>query len=310
MNEHENTTPVVEEEDVLLPDGWQEGDDIFAESEWTGETQTDAPAEEPAPREEEAAEAPTEAPTTEQTEAEGEEAREEEAPTTEQEPAEPNKLKFKAKVDHEEIDVELDESDLPTVYQKASATDRYQKKLADLNPTLEKLTKVAKALGFDDPIAMLDNAEQNYMTTEVNRLVGEGVHEEVAKDMVARRVEHAPVAASKPEAPPAAEPQSPTRDFGAEVRELVATRPDLAGKQLPKEVINACAVGGKNLLVAYAEYEAKQAKAEADKARRESAILKQNAASAARAPVSGTQGGGATDTKAKDDFLLGFDSDY
>ena len=102
----------------------------------------------------------------------------------------------------------------------------------------------------------------------------------------------------------------------AEVKELMRARPDLKGIQLPEEVAKACAEEGKPLVLAYAEYETRMARAAADKARKEAEkvakenkVLKHNAAAAARAPVSGVSGGGATDTKPKDDFLRGFDSD-
>ena len=89
---------------------------------------------------------------------------------------------------------------------------------------------------------------------------------------------------------------------------LKAARPDLMGKQLPVEVIRACTDGKnpKHLMVAYAEYELAQQKAEAEKLRKENEVLKQNAAAAARAPVSGVSGGGATNTVPDDDFMKGF----
>ena len=46
MNEIENTTPVVEEGDAFMPDGWHEGMDIFDDGSWTGTEQGDASGEE------------------------------------------------------------------------------------------------------------------------------------------------------------------------------------------------------------------------------------------------------------------------
>lgn len=306
MLENENTTTVVEDDDVLLPDGWGEDDDIFDEGSWKGTEQADAPAQEPAQLTEETAAEQTAAPTTEQAEVPGEQAAAEQSPTTDPVQQLPNRLKFKARVDRQDLDVELDESELPTLYQKAQATDRYQAKLTKLTPQAEELERTAKAMGYDDPSAFLASVRENWQRGEVRRLVGEGVHEEVARDMVSRRAaesrQPAPVEASAEKAP--------TRDFAAEARTLVEARPDLAGKTLPKEVVDACVVKGKPLVVAYAEYEVAQQKAEADKLRRENEVLKQNAASAARAPVSGVTGGGATTTEPEDDFMKGFNSGF
>ena len=125
--------------------------------------------------------------------------------------------------------------------------------------------------------------------------------------MVARRTQ-----SQTPVATPTEEVQStqPQRDFRTEIQQLLEARPDLRGKQLPDEVVKACASQGQNLLAAYSAYEVRQERAAADKLRKENEVLRQNAASAAKAPVSGTQGGGATDVKPEDDFLRGFDDGY
>ena len=320
MNENENIIiePMEEEDEALLPDGWAEGDDIFSEDEWTGETQADASAADPAQESEdgETSEDEDPAPTTEQDDSPDDSGKtQEEAPTTEQatEPKPNTKLKFRARVDREDQDVELDERELPTVYQKAQATDRYQAKLAKMSPMLEKAERLSRSLGYENLEAMLTSAEENYQSAEVKRLVGEGVHEEVAKDMVARKMAAAAAAAPAEEKPASAEstPTSaaPERDFKAETLELLKARPELYGKKLPDEVVQSCVREGKPLLKAYTEYEARQSKAETAKLRKENQILKQNAASAAKAPVRGVSGGGATDTRPKDPFEEGFDSD-
>lgn len=310
MFENENTTPVVEDEDALLPDGWSEGDDIFAEDKWTGGEQADAPAAEPAQESEETTAEQTAAPATEQAEVPGEEAALEATPATEQAQVQPNRLRFKARVDRQDLDVEVDESELPTLYEKAQATDRYKARVAAQTARLEQTEQMVKGMGYNDLDAFLSGAKDDYQRAEVRRLVGEGVHEEVAKDMVARRFvpQQKEVPATEPAAEPAA--KTPARDFAAEIAMLKAARPDLTGKQLPMEVVKACTdeKNPKHLFVAYAEYEVAQQKAEADKLRRENEVLRQNAAAAARAPVSGVSGGGATDTGPEDDFLKGFNS--
>jgi hypothetical protein len=71
------------------------------------------------------------------------------------------------------------------------------------------------------------------------------------------------------------------------------------------------AQAGKNLLLAYTEYENRQKEAEAKKVQQENNILKQNAANAAKAPVKSVTSGGAAGNKdGEDDFMKGFNSEY
>lgn len=312
--EDTNNTIMLEEDDVILPEGWADGDDIFDEANWTGEAgQADEPAEPTGQSAEDGVtEADEGAPTTEHTDEPGvTDEGTEPAPTTEQD-AEPasKKLKFTARVDRADLDVEVDESELPTLYQKAQVTDRVQAKLAKVTPQMEKMERLAKAMGFDDVDALLASAETNYQNTEVSRLVGEGVHEEVAKDMVSRRIqERSAQPETREEQPAAQEPPAPeARDFSAEVAELLSARNDLVGTTLPAEVVEACVKGGKRLVVAYAEYEARTAKAEAERLAKKVKVMEQNEAAAARSPVVGVSGGGPTDAKAEDDFEKGFNS--
>lgn len=312
-------TAAYEDDEPILPEGWQEGDDLFAgEDDWlegNSEEPETPPQEDQPPAEEPDEGAPTpEQPPEDGGEAEGEGGQ---APTPEPEtPPEPRKLKFTARVDREDRDVEVDEGELPTLYQKAQVVDRVQAKLAKLTPALEKAEQLSKRLGYADLDAMLAAAEDNYRSGEVQRLVAEGVHEEVAKDMVEHRLERNAAQAAREEAQ--AQPEETTqpegepapakgRDFQAEVRALMEARPDLQTKRIPEEVVQAC-VRGKPLLAAYAEYEVKQERAEAEKLRRENAILKQNAQAAARAPVNGTEGAPAP-SKPEDDFLKGFNAE-
>lgn len=92
-------------EDILLPEGWTEDEDLFA---------ADAPEEngdEALPPAEDAPEA---------------------APTTDAPPAQDAKLRFTARVDHEDRQVELDPAELPVLWQKAQATERAQRRLREL----------------------------------------------------------------------------------------------------------------------------------------------------------------------------------
>lgn len=303
------------DEDVMIPEGWGENDDIFADpNTWTGASPADEPAAAQEPSEGEAAgDTDGEPAPTPGQEPEGDAAGEgaEPAPTPEQDgdPAPNKKLKFKARIDREDRDVEMDESELPNVYQKAQNHDRMQGKVAQLQPIVDDFENMARSLGHENARAMLDKFKANYIDGEVRRLVGDGVHEEVARDMVQRRMEAAQQDQHREQA------QAPTRaeglrDFKAETQELLQARPELQGKALPDEVVKACVHKGKNLLVAYAEYETQQERAEAESLRQKIRILEQNQASAAKGPVKGTGGGGPTDTKAGDPFLQGLNSDY
>lgn len=328
MNTNENMEQIMtEDNDPILPEGWTEQDDIFSDN-WGGETNeeedffADAEPSFEEVEDEPAEQEPTTAPKQQDapTETAEETTEETEPPTTEEtEPAqEPvgNKLRFKARIDHEDVDAEIDEQDLPTIYQKAIATERYQQKLAKANPVLERLERMAKANGYESAEDMLDAQENFERDSTVERLVKEGTPKEIAEDYVSRKYGQASVSAPEDGAaeaerePAAAQNQEPqARDFGAEIRDLWELRPELKGTRLPAEVA-AAAAKGQNLTLAYLDFESKQAKATAETLRKENEIFKQNAAAAAKAPVKGVTGGGATDTKPKDPFLAGFDSDY
>lgn len=109
MSEHiEQAASAAPDEDVLLPEGWTEDEDLFAEDTADEEEGQDNSL---LPR----AEAP------------------ETAPTTGGSPAADAKLRFTARVDHEDRQVELDASELPAIWQKAQATERAQRRLRELS---------------------------------------------------------------------------------------------------------------------------------------------------------------------------------
>ena len=323
----ENVTDVTEasrllSEEPILPDEEDEtnaavdDDDFFADDDGDLEGLTgDEKPEASTPTTEQKPEAtPTES--TEGTETGAE------TPTTEESPATETpsgKLRFKARVDHEDIDAEIDESDLPMLYQKATATDRYQAKLAKVNPLMDRLERMAKNNGYETVEDMV-NAQETYdRENAIEELVKQGTPKAIAEDYVDRKFGNTGTPASKPsneqaptsaETTPVSKPGIPeARDFAAEVQALWSMRPDLKGTKIPSEVA-AAAANGQNLSLAYFAYEAKQAKASAETLRKENEIFKQNAAAAAKAPVKGTAGGGTTDTKAKDPFEEGFDSGW
>lgn len=109
-------------------------------------------------------------------------------------------------------------------------------------------------------------------------------------------------ASEKPAQKPAA------RDYAREVQALYAARPELRGQDLPPEVARAC-VGGQSLVEAYNDF-ARRQRQDANTLRKENQILRQNAATAARAPVRGVTRGGSTEAQPEDAFLRGFNEGW
>lgn len=118
MSESNRQTAAAADEDLMLPEGWTEDEDLFAsESEGPETTQQAETLPGLTPAGEENA-GPDPAP-------------EGEVPATDARPS-GTKLRFTARVDHQDRDVELDESELPALYQKAQATERAQRRLRQL----------------------------------------------------------------------------------------------------------------------------------------------------------------------------------
>lgn len=310
------------DDDLMLPEGYGADDDIFADpTTWTGK-QTDEPAAPDRDEEDETDDGAEDAPTTAQDSAQDVSGSEKaEAPTTEpaapttaQETAEPapNMLRFRAKIDHNEQDVELSQSELPNIWQKAQNHDRMQSRVNQLQAEIQGYEALALTMGYANAREMREKAADAYRDAEVRALVDkEGVPERIAKFVVNQemreRSAHAPSAPAAAAAPQQTAPNG--KDPAAEVAELLQARPDLRGKQLPPEVITSAAAG-KNLLLAYTEYENRQKTVETEKAQRENDILKQNAENAKRAPVKSVAAGGNTGGKSveDDDFLRGFNA--
>lgn len=313
--ENEATMEIQDDYAPILPDGWADEGDLFDDADDVTDVDTVTSSDAAPDAMDADTAANSEAPTTEPGEDAVKETDQtaEETPTTESDDSQTvdPMLRFKARVDHEDVDVELKESELPTIYQKSRVADRAQKRLSELTPTVEAATRLAKQMGYATPQEMLDAAAKSYHDSEIEKLTSEGVHPEVARDIVERRMGDA---VTRPETEEArvdsapAEPKAPKRDYQAEVEELLQARPNLRGKQLPDEVSKAAVAGNRRLLLAYMDYEARQAQAENERLRRENEIYKQNAATAARSPVKGVSGGGPTDTRPSDPFLDGFNT--
>ena len=305
-NEQEFTTGM-EDDLEILPDGWGENDDFFNVDAWGKDASADESKDSNSQQDlnDIFAEANTDEGTTTADEDGSENSPETEEPTTQDGPG---KLKFKATVDHEDLDVELDETELPALYQKAQVTDRVQAKLANMQPIYNQAVRTAKILGYDTPEEMLKAAEDSFRDGEIEKLVNEGTNKDVAEDYVRRKMQDAEV---KEDTKPAEEKPA-GRDFKAEVEALLDIRPDLKkpGTKLPDAVTEECVKSGRPLAVVYLEYEAKQEKAKYDALLKENKKLKQNAEAASRAPVRGVSRGGPVKDKTNDDpFLKGFDAD-
>ena len=297
--DEQNMAAIPEEEDVMMPDGYGTGDDFFAD-EWTGQ---DADAQ-PEPEQDAEPEKPEEdAPTTEQPE-EDHEAQEPEAETPEDAP---RRLRFKARVDREDMDVDIGEDEVPALYQLAKAGERWKAKNDTMRQQVEHYEQMAKGMGYATVDEMIQKTAEGYKATKVQELMEQGTPQTIAEDYVDRMMQREAAKAPDPE-PEEPTPEAHERNIQAEAQELIVARPDLKMQQLPMEVVEAWR-NGDNLLNAYNRYEARQKEAENQKLKKENNILKQNAAAAAKAPVKGVTGGAPTDTEPEDPFLKGFDSD-
>lgn len=230
------------------------------------------------------------------------------APTTEsaEQPAS-DSLRFKAKIDHNEIDVAIQPSDLPTLFQKAQNHDRMSKRHDEMNANLQEYEGMARALGYESLEAMLKSASESSRTRQVEELVEGGTAQEIAEFYVDSKM-----SANKDSAPKADVPKNEENMFAAQVDELYNARPDLKGtlKSLPDEVTKAVLDGNKSLLTAYTEWESKQLQAENQRLKNERNVLKQQADAASRSPVRGTTATGSPGAGAEDPMFIGFGDIY
>lgn len=259
----------------------------------------------------------------------------EEAPTTEQ-PSAPEKLTFKAKIDHKEQEISIGADELPTIYQKAANMDRAVQRAdaarqdADrYRGVLDNVASLAQMLNYsgDTPEAaieaMISGITQSQRESRVQELVNGGTAQAVAEFVVDQQMNSAgrgsSIPASQEEAADVPEDtvteesggSAPSQEqFAKDLRALLDRRPELVGKtdKFPEEVLQAY-IGGENLTVAYLDYEAKQAAAEKKALEETNRVLKHNQESARRAPVKGVSSSGGTGGK-EDPWLSGFDDNY
>ena len=272
-----------EEDDIILPEGFD------PEKGWVDEAapEESAPTTEPAPTETDVNAEPVEAP----------------EPTITPEP-EVKQPTVKVKFNHEERELSLDEAAI--LAQKGLNYDKVMERLNSFEASNAKSAKLAKNLGYDSADEMLSAAEQNYINRQIRELMDAGNTEAMARFLVEQKM--AKENAEAPSAPAPAPAQAPpapsgiSQDRMSELREFVTAYPGIT--KLPDEVIQANR-NGTRLIVAYERYQNKAALEEL-------AVLKQNQAAAAKAPVTGTVGKAAPAVSDIDDdpFMKGFNNSY
>ena len=292
--EDELKAPETEEEfEPLLPSGWQENTDFFDVDSWSDGTesvdgQTQEVTEETTTGEETGADnTPT---TGEEQGATGQSAVEEAEgePSGQTETTEKPARILKLKVNHEDREVNVDDmtdDDLRVQLQKAAAFDAMKDEQAKAK--YRQIVQEQISAG---------------MTKEIAELVAKSTCD--GKTYALEDEPPSPEEVSEQEPTVASVP--PVRDWNADVARLAKMRPDV--KELPVEVHQAW-LNGEDLVTAYLLHENRVLRGSKAAVEKETKVLKQNAASAAKAPVRGVTGGGPTDTKPKSDFLKGFDSD-
>ena len=313
-NTNEKVQAITNDDDVILPDGWTGDGDFF---EWAAGGKTDESnslAE--AFGLEDGTEQSESAPATGKDEDGSAEPQTDEGdqPATQEPEEQSTTIRFDANINHRKKSVEIDQSELPELYEKAYAADKFRKKLNDKTAELEEAEVVSQLLGYASVKEMLAAAKKSYEDSEVERLVSEKVHPDIAKDTVSRKMREIEDKAVKnrktaPEETQAEDTSTKAgaRDFKPEVAELLKDFPELHGKTLPQEVVND-ALSGKPLNIAYRQYVQKQLKAENAKLQKENETLRQNAEAAKRAPVRGVTKGSATNEGPDDPFLRGFNA--
>lgn len=279
----------------ILPDGWKEGDDLFAGADQLGTAfGIDEPQDEPAEAEENETDVTTEEPVTTTDGAEGDSSQTEEqtsaaepdgAPASEDKPSRILKLK----VNHQEREVDLN-----------SLTDE------------ELIEKLQKAEAFD---ALKDDQQKEKYRKTYHEQIDAGLTEAAARLVASHEVggkEYTledPVEETETVKSPArpSEPPRETPDFKEQLKQLQALDPDC--KSIPQEVLDAY-MHGANLPAAYALYQVRQSQKTAEQIKKENQVLKQNAAAAAKAPVKGVASTGVgVKEKGDDPFLRGLNSE-
>lgn len=254
-NEKELMDAMFGEEEPILPEGWQEGDDLFPEDSQellTDENEYGNPQSD---------DLITVRPDEEERKLDDDDAQQ----TAEAKPS--RKLKLKVNHREEEIDFDaLSDEELIAMAQKSRDYDR--------RVEADHRRRVREAYQSQTDVGTTDEVTSN---------PAGDVQQDPSSPM---------------------DEKSTARDYRAEVEQLKALYPDYG--TLPDEVAKAV-LRGVPVVTAYLAYRDRQSTQATEALKKENAALKQNAAAAAKAPVRGVTGGGATPGKS-DPFAKGFDS--
>lgn len=309
--ETENSTLdlVPETDDVILPEGWSEGTDIFTEAEIgtpTTEALPSEPVKESTDAEDDALEE-TETPPSgplegdEQTRAALENEVSKAAPKTDV-PEAANPTKIRVKYNHQEL--EYAPEDAAPLIQKGLNYDKVVGRLDAVGKTLDQAEQLAKRLGYASANDMLVKAEENYLNAQIKKLTDEGVNQTVAEVTVkAQRNEQlekerkAAEEVSRVGQERQIQAEKERRD--AEIQRFIRKYPGVT--KLPDSVKTAITQGA-SLVEAYSDYLA-------DAKQKELNVLKQNQEAEKRAPVTGTTTYGTAKAAPSDSFMEGFDSE-
>ena len=278
----------------FLPDGWDGESDIFTEA---GELNADAfvsdaaqeePTELTGENENGADEA--EALTMGDEAEEADQSAEDETEDTEPDGAEQTEVKtsrkLTLKVNHgiEELDINsMSDEDLIALLQKGRAFDAM--KSSEAKAKFRATYDAQLEAGMTEDVARLVAKEAAGGTYSLND------EDEAEQEDQSAEQENT---------------YAPVRDYAAEVTQLKALFPSVG--EIPDEVLNVAATQDIPVVTAYLAYRDRENAKAAASLKKENAILKQNAASAAKAPVKGVTGGGVSPDKV-DYFIEGFDSD-
>ena len=102
-------------------------------------------------------------------------------------------------------------------------------------------------------------------------------------------------------------PAAHERNWAEEWAELAKEHPEVIGKTLPNDIYEVCINSDRPPLRVYESMMLEKLTGEVARLQKENETLRQNAANALRAPVSGTAGGGVVN-EAEDEFLRGFNN--
>ena len=258
--------------DVMLPDGFSDGDNFFDPDSWSGsaggnEETADSPAGDDA-----------------LAMGNAEEGGEDQSAVADEDASSPDgevqatgkaARMIRVKHNHEEHEMNVDEmsdEELISHIQKSKAFDAARE--AENKRRYQKVYQDQLDAGMTEALAKMVADHEvggNYATTET----------------------------------PAAAPSAATDDLSADIAQLKALFPDF--QSVPNEVAQAHA-SGVPLVTAYLAYRSRQSDKAAASAQRENKVLKQNATAAAKAPVRGVNGGGQAQPKV-DPMLAAFDAD-